>query len=253
MVRKVAHLNKLRFLAVFFVLLIGAAILQVVPMSAMARSTVTEADLVNITGQSGALVGSDVTVNDVTGVVAWGDSGGYRMRELADAELAKIYGAGFAEFTLNTTTGIALMNFPGLTISTFTEINSMKMGYYNDGTGYDWDNNWIGQGTDNVLLGTANTDLLFKGLYIEAQFTNTTNNNTRQLEYLHIGTPDLTGPVSANFVRFSGEITGAANSPFTRFDLGNATITANNSSFYLSVDRLSGFRFHWGAGTTKTP
>ena len=246
MVRQAVYLNKLRFLAVFFVLLVGAAVLQVVPMSAMARSSVAETNLVQITGQSGALIGPDLTVNELMHVVAWGDTKSFGMQELSDAQLAQVYGTGFSNFTLDTGTGIALMNFPGITVSTFTEINSMKMGFYNGG----WDQDWIGQGTGNVQLGTSSTDLLFKGLFIEAQFTNITNSTTRQLEYLHIGTPDLTGAVTANFQRFSGDIAGA---PYTRSNLGDAIINAVNSQFYLSLSRTGGFRFNWGPGTTKTP
>ena len=251
MVRQVIHLNKLRFLTFFSVLLVGAAVMQVVPISAMARSTVAEADMVQTTVQSGVSISLDLTVNTLMDVVAWGDTdspaprrGG--MQELADADLAQIYGTGFSEFTLNTTTGIALMNFPGITVSTFTEINSMKMGYYNGG----WDQDWIGQGTGNVLLGNSSTDLVFSGLYIETQFANVTNSATRQLQYVRIGTQSLTGPVTANFQSFNGEIAGT---PYNRSNLGNATITANNSSFYLSLSRASGFQFYWGTGTTKTP
>jgi hypothetical protein len=251
MVQHAMRLNKLRFLAFFSVLLVGVAVLQIFPMSAMALSTVAETDLVQISGQSGVSMGNDVTVNTVMDVVAWGDTDGPAprragMQELGDAELAQVYGTGFSNFTLDTGTGIALINLPTITVSTWTEISSMKMGYYGGG----WDQDWIGQGTGNVSLGTSSTDLVFKGLYIEAQFTNVTNNATRQLEYLRIGTPSLTGPVSANFNSFSGEIAGT---PYTRFNLGNATITANNSAFYLSLSRASGFQFNWGAGTTKTP
>ena len=254
MVRQVIHLNKLRFLAFFSFLLLGVAIVQIVPMSAMAISIMDEADMVQTTGQSGVSIGLDVTVNTLMDVVAWGDTYGSGLRELADAELAQVYGTGFSNFSLDTVNGVsvALINLPNITVGTFTEINSMKMGFYNNGATIGWDNDWTGQGTGNVSLGTSNTDLVFKGLYIEAQFTNVANNATRQFEYLHIGTPDLTGPVSANFNSFSGEITGAANSPFTRINIGNATVTANNSAFYLSLDRANGFRFHWGAGTTMT-
>ncbi|HLZ19888.1 MAG TPA: hypothetical protein VKO67_09755, partial [Smithellaceae bacterium] len=63
-----------------------------------------------------------------------------RTRDLSDSELASIYAYGFSTFTFDG--GLATINFNNLTIRTFTEIESMKTGYYNNGTTTGWDNDW---------------------------------------------------------------------------------------------------------------
>jgi len=169
------------------------------------------------------------------------------MHELSDGEMAAIYGHGFSTFTLNG--DIVNINFNGVTLSTWTTIDSMKMGYYLKGT-TAWDNDWT-----TVSLGTSGNDLVAKGLYIEAGFSNITDPAARQLEYIRIGTTSLTGTVSANFNSFSGTLdNGITNN--SRTNLGTATITAAaNTGFYLSLVRsgsLMGYSFHWDSAT-KTP
>lgn len=165
------------------------------------------------------------------------------MNELSDAELSSIHATGLSSFDLNTTTGIARIDLNTVTLKTYTEINSLKMGYY--GSPKAWDQEWSG-----VSLGSSTTNTLdFNGLFIEAKFTDITNGSgNRQLEYLRIGTPKLTGTISANFKSFSGDI-GAAN--YSRSNLGAVTITSPGTgadkSFYISLDRLGGYTFHFGS------
>ena len=169
------------------------------------------------------------------------------MHELSDGEMAAVYAHGFSEFTLNG--DIVNINFTGVTLSTWTEIQSMKMGYYLKGT-TAWDNDWT-----TVSLGTSGNDLVAKGLYIEAGFSNITDPAARQLEYIRIGTPSLTGAVTANFNSFSGTLDNGATN-IIRTNLGTAAITAAaNTGFYLSLVRsgsLMGYSFHWDSAT-KTP
>jgi hypothetical protein len=185
------------------------------------------------------------------------------MHELSDGEMAAIYAYGFSEFTLNGDT--VTLNFNGVTLSTWTEIQSMKMGYYLKGT-TAWDNDWT-----TVSLGSPSTDLVFKGLYIQAQFTDVDNPATRQLEYVRIGTTNLTGDISAYFNRLSsdfGSLTGTVkvNGTPVTYSGGSATfnrdiisslgsvpppttINANNTSFSLTLSSTGGFSFHWGSAT----
>ena len=164
------------------------------------------------------------------------------MHELSDGEMAAVYAKGFSEFTLNG--DIVNINFTGVTLSTWTEIQSMKMGYYLKGT-TAWDNNWT-----TVSLGTQSTDLVAQGLYIKAGFSNINNPATRQLEYVNIGTTSLTGTVSANFNSLSGTIGGTT---YNRSNLGAQTITSDGSSgFYLSLQRSGsqmGYTFNFGTGS----
>jgi len=253
-IQQLVHLNKLRFLVVVFIPLVAMAVLQIVPKSAMAISGVVEKDLVQITGKSGVLTVPDLTVNDLTGVVAWGDTDGQAprqagMQELTDVQLAQVCGAGFSEFTLNTTTGIALMNFPGITVSTFADINSIKMGNSGTTNAPVWDQNWT-----SVTLGTNNVDLVANGLYIEMGYNPATINNatSRTLNYIKIGTPSLTGSIAAFFQSLSyigdsgytpHSTWGSANAPYT-FSSSGSTGT---NAFYLLLQTgtQKGFWVNW--------
>ena len=169
------------------------------------------------------------------------------MHELSDGELSSVHGAGFSTFTLDGNT--VTLNFSGVTLSTWTEIQSMKMGYYLKGT-TAWDNDWT-----SVSLGTSATDLVAKGLYIKAGFSgDITNPATRQLEYVQIGTTSLTGPVSANFNSFSGTLDNGVTN-INRTNLGAATITSGGGGFCLTLQRSGsqmGYTFNWSSAT-KTP
>ena len=174
------------------------------------------------------------------------------MHELSDGEMAAIYAHGFSTFTLSTDTNgnsLATINFSGVTLSTWTEIQSMKLGYYLKGT-TAWDNDWT-----TVSLGTSSTDLVAQGLYIKVGFSgDITNPATRQLEYVQIGTTSLTGPISANFNSFSGTLDNGVTN-ISRTNLGAATITSSGGGFYLALQRSGsqmGYTFNWGSAT-KTP
>jgi hypothetical protein len=184
------------------------------------------------------------------------------MHELSDGELSSVYAYGFSEFTLNG--DIATLNFSGVTLSTWTEIQSMKMGYYTKDipnplpppvtiSSTAWDNDWT-----NVSLGTSGTDLVANGLYLEAGFSNIGSSATRQLEYVRIGTPNLTGAISANFNSFSGTLDNGVTT-FTRdATFGAATITATpGTGFNLTLSRNGvgnqmGYSFNW-VSATKSP
>jgi hypothetical protein len=171
------------------------------------------------------------------------------MNELSDVEMSSIHATGFSSFDLNTTTGVARIDLNTVTLNTYTTIDSLKMGYYDKGSGNDWDNSWSG-----VSLGTAGADLVFNGLYIEAKFQNYNNPATRELDYVRIGTSDLTGTVSAVFNRFSGDVNGAS---YTRQNMGAGTRTITSAGadkgFYMELSSANGFRFHFGTTSTISP
>lgn len=170
---------------------------------------------------------------------------GAGMHELSDREMAAVYAHGFSTFSL--TDGLARIDFNNVTTRTWTEISSMKTGYYNNGTTTAWDNDWT-----NVSLGTSGSDLVARGLYIEAKFSNINNGTSRQLEYIRIGTKSLTGTVSATFNSFSGTLDGGA-STITRSNLGTTSITSGGAGFHLSLERSGskmGYTFNWDSATT---
>ncbi len=176
-----------------------------------------------------------------TPVQAW-------MWEVGDEELAEVTGEGFSSFTLEDDVARAYFN---ITASTYTEIDSLKMGYYHDGTSYGWDQNWTG-----VSLGSPTEDLVCKGLYLEAGFSSISDPANRQLDYLKFGTPSMTGPVSANFISFSGQIKDPSGVDIYnghRLSPGQMTIHTNNSNFEVTLDANAGWQVYWDNATVTTP
>jgi len=168
------------------------------------------------------------------------------LHELSDREMAAVYAYGFSTFSLSSD-GIARVDFNNITARTWTEISSMKMGYYNNGATTGWDNDWT-----KVSLGSSSTDLVAKGFYMEAKFSNINDGATRQLEYVRIGTRSLTGTVSASFNSFSGTLDGGATL-IKRTNLGTTSITSNGAGFSLSLERSGskmGYTFNWISATT---
>jgi hypothetical protein len=167
------------------------------------------------------------------------------MWEVGDEALAEITGEGYSSFTLENNVARAYFN---ITAATYTEIDSLKMGYYNNGvTGLGWDENWEG-----VSLGSPTESLVCKGLYIEAGFSNMADPATRQLDFVRVGTPSMTGPISANFISFSGHIENPIDGVLVdgrRLNLGMRTIYSTDSEFSVTLDRNSGWWFHWGNAT----
>lgn len=169
------------------------------------------------------------------------------MSEMSDEELSEITGEGFSSFTLES--GIAKAWF-NITATTFTEIDSFKLGYYDDGSGFGWDEDWV-----DVSLGSSTEDLVCQGLYIEAGFTNISNAATRTLDYLKIGTDSMNGPVSANFISFSGHIENPTDGVLVnahRTNLGIRTIDSTNSEFYLKLEKTgseAGWWAYWNNAT----
>lgn len=155
------------------------------------------------------------------------------MWEVGDQELSEVTGEGFSSFTL--TDGVARAFF-NINVSTYTQVDSLKMGYYNSG----WDENWT-----DVSFGSSSEDLQIKGVYIEASFSNISDSATRQLNYIKVGTPDLTGPISADFNSFSGKITQLDGTVYKEgyriTDIGGKTLYGHNSEFSVKLDRTNGW------------
>jgi len=87
-----------------------------------------------------------------------------QMRVVSDTELDAVSAQGFSKFSI--IDNIARAEFD-ITTWTYTEIDSMKLGYYDDGvTGPGWDNDWT-----NVKLGSPTQDLVSKVVFYEAEFT----------------------------------------------------------------------------------
>ena len=166
-----------------------------------------------------------------------------QMTCLSDAELSSVHAAGFSSFSIINGLARADLN---INISTYTEIDSLKMGHWNIGSGLGWDEDWT-----DVVLGEDRADptkdLKLRGIFIETQFTNIDNPATRTLDYVRIGTPNIDGKISATFNSFTGDVGGAT---YARSNLGATSITAqNNRVFYIELSRTQGFRFYWEDAT----
>lgn len=180
-------------------------------------------------------------------VCAWAGPVHAWMWEVSDEELSEVTGEGFSSFTLE---GDVVRAYFDITAQTYTQIDSLKMGYYSrDGIAAPgWDQDWVG-----VSLGSPNEDLVCRGFFIEAGFSQISDPGARSLSYLKFGTPSMTGPVSADFRSFTGRIqNGATYVDYDRFPLGQKTIYSSNGEFSVTLDGSSGWRMFWG-NATVTP
>ena len=155
------------------------------------------------------------------------------MNRMTDTELSAVVGQGFSSFTM--VNGTALADFSGISAATYTEIDSVKLGYWDKsgGSNKGWDQNWTA-----VKLGSSASDLTLNGFYLKAQFDPATIGDpaNRKLTGISIGSNDVTGVISANFQSFNGTINGT---DYSRAPLGNASYQLNHSPLAFSVE-LSG-------------
>lgn len=175
------------------------------------------------------------------------------MTTLADRELQEVFSQGFSSFTL--VDGVARAEF-NIDARTWTEIGSLKLGYYNDGATTGWDQDWTG-----VSLGSVDEDLVIKGIYIEAVFENIGNSATRSLKSVKFGTDGksgtagMTGSITATFTRFSGDI-GSSTIDGHRLSTPFTSISFTNTGWYVSLNvdgTQKGWWVHWDNATTSGP
>lgn len=127
-------------------------------------------------------------------LLAWVPGSWAQMSVLSDEELAGITANGILlspdEITFSLPTYIG--------VNTYTEIDSVKMGYYDDGiNGLGWDQDWT-----NVSFGSEDQDIAMSGFFIDAQFSG------GQLSSVAIGAMQATGTLSGDFQSLSRVIGG---------------------------------------------
>jgi hypothetical protein len=175
------------------------------------------------------------------------------MVQMNDDELSSVAATGFSNFTLQDNVVKAYFNIEA---RTFTEIDSLKMGYYPIGVNMGWDEDWT-----NISLGSPTEDLICKGIYIEANFSNITNPTGRTLQNIKIGTPSMTGPITATFNSFSGRIEDGTGVPVIVgglpidgrriTTLGTKTVYSNSDEFYMQLNANTGWWFFWKNATVN--
>ena len=160
------------------------------------------------------------------------------LKAMNDDEMLDIYATGFSDFQINDLGGgltetYALFNIQAYT---FTEIESLKLGYHdeydykNPTPTYGWDEDW-----ENVQLGGSLTDpsqdFFGEGFYFAATFTDINDSTKRELKSFRFGFDYVQGPISADFINYSGTIDDSNdNTPEYNghiLNLGPVTITAD--------------------------
>ncbi len=157
------------------------------------------------------------------------------MTKMTDSELSEITGEGFSRFSLSN--GVALAEF-NIRASTYTEIDSMKLGHYDNGSSLGWDQDWTG-----LTMGSQSSDLLLQGFYFQAVFDNINDPATRKLDRITIGWRHVTGTITADFSSYSGYLQGTT---YSRGNLGTKTITLNNEPMSLTIDVDKGIEVSMG-------
>ncbi|MCX5852547.1 MAG: hypothetical protein NT072_10930 [Deltaproteobacteria bacterium] len=176
-----------------------------------------------------------------------------QMLQLNDEDLAATYAAGFSNFSVTNGYATAVLN---INASTYTEIDSLKLGYYNDGSTTGWDQDW----EDVKIYGTpkdSTKDFTTTGLIIEAKFTNIDDPATRQLDYVKLGVKSATGDITANFISLSGDIDNGSDSTpeyngHRITTIGNKTITFNSSEFEIKLSASGANKGFWVHFTNAT-
>ena len=152
------------------------------------------------------------------------------MQVMTDGELSGVVGQGFSSFTM--ADGVARADFGGISASTFTEIDSLKMGYWDKGNGggVGWDQNW-----SQVKLGTPSSDLTFNGFFFQAVFDQSSINDpaNRKLLSVTMGSKDVTGQVTANFQSLSATVGGV---DLVRANQGLQTYQFNHTELSLDIE-----------------
>jgi len=143
-----------------------------------------------------------------------------------DEELASITAGGFSSFTINGNTTLAEFD---ISTWTYTEIDSFKLGCYDDGLGgpSGWDNDWT-----NVDFGSPNEDLVTNGVFFETEFENLHTPATRTLKSVKFGVHEMTGTIMADFNSFSGNV-GAG--PVHRALNPFSEIVLDHTRFWISI------------------
>ena len=148
------------------------------------------------------------------------------MVAMDDMALSQITGHGFSNFSLthDAASGMDIARVDlNLQADAYATIDSMKMGYWDNGTGIGWDQNWNG-----VTMGSVAQDLALNGFFIETQFTDIDDATARQLKTIEIGFKQAYGTLSADFSSLS-----LKNS--TRENAGAATYTFNGDPLVMRI------------------
>jgi hypothetical protein len=156
---------------------------------------------------------------------------------MSDLELSNVEGQALIDVVessnVNGSTDVIRVNM-GIDLNLQAYVGSMKLGYYNNGTGPGWD-----EDITNLFLGSVNrsSSLVLSGLYLEVGFDNLGNDATRKLNYIELGTNSATGTVTGTMNSVSALMAGNGGpntGVVTRLADGSTqTVTFNNETLSL--------------------
>jgi hypothetical protein len=118
-----------------------------------------------------------------------------------DQELSDVNAQSFFQLTQYSNTrgsqNVIRLNL-GVNMVTNAHIESLKMGYYDNGSHTGWDIDVVNYfwGGNDYSAGVPSSSLVWNGIYLELGFDNISNNSTRALNYLDFGTEHATGQVT---------------------------------------------------------
>ena len=165
---------------------------------------------------------------------------------MSDDQMAQVTGTGFSKFVVEGNTVRADFNIQA---QTYTEIGSLKMGYWDNGNGKGWDQNWTG-----VQMGSATQDMSLSGFFIEATFDNIADKDNRKLTSVFFGFRQASGNLTANFQSLSRISVIAGEPDDKRANLGSQIFSFSNSELAFSFQLEGAHRGIWvrfGADTTR--
>ena len=159
-------------------------------------------------------------------IILFADAATAEMHIMSDKALEKIAAFGIYQFALSDDMAMASLD---IEVSTYTEIDSLKLGYYDDGNGMGWDENWT-----NVQIGSDSNKFVIKNVYIKITYDNIHNSTLRSLRSIKIGSTDMTGSIVADFNSFSGRIASTINGHRITPDF--CKITFNNTGGFILLE-----------------
>lgn len=143
---------------------------------------------------------------------------------------AAIGQAGFADFSI---TGDTARIFLDIHLETWTDISSVKAGYYEKNSMLGWDQDWT-----DVSIGSENESFEVDGLVLMADFSDGIGTSSQKLTRIIFGTNRAQGDITARINAYSGvyndALTGGTG---TAVYLERTAITGTNA------DGSTTFRF----------
>ncbi|BBO68032.1 hypothetical protein DSCA_19620 [Desulfosarcina alkanivorans] len=166
------------------------------------------------------------------------------MTILGDRALSSITGHGFSAVSLSRENGQDIARVAlDIQSDTWTEIDSLKMGHWDNGLGPGWDQNWVG-----VSMGSASAELALADFVFQACFVNIGDDQARELKGITVGFERVNGTLSGVFPSIS--LVSGVDPVSPREDIGPATYVFDGDPFLLHINAdgdTPGVWFDFGA------